>query len=101
MEPNLSPIRAARNKQSLKQIDLCFRTGLSLSTIRNAERGLATRVTLTTRGEMELPPPLLETSREGRMLDEVLHHLSAARQAVASYESVGKSLRRFECGGTR
>lgn len=56
---------------------------------------------LAARGEMGLPPPLLEASREGRMLDEVLHHLSAAQQAVASYESVGKSLGRFGCRGER
>ena len=56
-------------------------------------------LTLAARGEMGLPPPLLETSREERMLDEVLRHLSAAQQAVASYESIGKSLRRFGCRG--
>jgi transcriptional regulator with XRE-family HTH domain len=41
-----SPIRAARTRAELTQVQLALCSDLSLTTIRNAERGIATRRTL-------------------------------------------------------
>lgn len=40
------PVRAARERAGLTQLELAIRTRLSLSTLRNAERGLSTKATL-------------------------------------------------------
>lgn len=47
MQPNTHPIRVARDRAGISQITLSLRAKLSLSTVRNAERGLATKATLT------------------------------------------------------
>ena len=47
MQQNTHPIRLARDRAGITQITLSLRSRLSLSTIRNAERGLATKSTLT------------------------------------------------------
>lgn len=46
MQQNTHPIRLARDRAGFTQVTLSLRAGLSLSTIRNAERGIATRPTL-------------------------------------------------------
>lgn len=45
-DPNSNPVRLARLRAQIAQTDLCRLTRKSLSTIRNAERGIATRATL-------------------------------------------------------
>ena len=47
MGGNTNAIAVARIAKGLTQIQLCLRAKVSLSTLRNAERGLATRPTLT------------------------------------------------------
>jgi transcriptional regulator with XRE-family HTH domain len=68
VQQNTNPIRIARDRADISQVTLCLRSRLSLSTIRNAERGLATKTTLaaiaralsvsvdTLTGRKELPP---------------------------------------------
>ena len=45
-EKNNNPIRLARERARIPQTMLALRAKRSLSTIRNAERGIATRTTL-------------------------------------------------------
>lgn len=45
-EPNTNPIRTARESKKWSQVELSIHSRVSLSTIRNAERGLATARTL-------------------------------------------------------
>ena len=47
MQQNNNPIRLARDKRGITQITLSLWTKRGLSTIRNAERGIATKSTLS------------------------------------------------------
>lgn len=45
-EKSKYPVRVARERAGLTQVQVAIRSRLSLSTLRNAERGLATKRTL-------------------------------------------------------
>lgn len=45
-EQSKYPVRIARERTGITQVQVAIRSGLSLSTLRNAERGLATKRTL-------------------------------------------------------
>lgn len=46
MQQNTNPLRLARDRAGLTQVALSLSAKLSLGTIRNAERGIATKRTL-------------------------------------------------------
>ena len=72
MGGNTNAIAVARIAKGLTQIQLCLKAKVSLSTLRNAERGLATRATLTRLARvLSVPFEAIAKPRDGAPLEQV------------------------------